>query len=440
MSLALLGLAPGDDPGGAGAAASRHVSRKYLFLFDIVQVCTFVHVCVWFCTVQDTDQRDASRVAAASTATRGFFLVAGIGMASWAPMVPFAKAHLGLDDAQLGLVLLCMGLGSTGAMPLAGYLSHRYGNRVVMAISGLLVCVALPLLTVAPSPILLGAALVGFGGSLGVLDVAMNAHAVDVERLHGRPLMSGFHGLFSVGGLAGSAGMAALLGAGAPLTTCAASVSVLLVVIVATQWKKVIVPVRDAAIAQRSAFARPSGTAVLLGVLCTFVFLAEGAMLDWSAVFLRSARDFALSGAGMGYAAFSIAMSTGRLLGDRVTAVLGPLRIVRYGGLVAAAGLVVATAVPSGAASLIGFVLVGLGASNIVPVLFSAAGRIPGTAPGISIATVTVLGYAGMLTGPAVIGLVAGVTSLSIALGGIAVLLVVVALCASIVRRNTRAA
>jgi len=379
-------------------------------------------------------------VAAASTATRGFFLLSGIGMASWAPMVPFAKAQLGLDDAQLGLVLLCMGLGSTGAMPLAGYLSHRYGNRVVMAISGLMVCVALPLLTVAPSSIVLGAALVGFGGSLGVLDVAMNAHAVDVERLHGRPLMSGFHGLFSVGGLAGSAGMTALLGAGAPLTACAVAVSILLVAIIATQWKKVIVPVRDVTIAQRSAFARPSATAVLLGFLCMVVFLAEGAMLDWSAVFLRSARDFAMSGAGMGYAAFSIAMAAGRLLGDRITTALGPVRIVRWGSLVAATGLVVATALPWGVTSLIGFVLVGLGASNIVPVLFSAAGRIPGTAPGIAIATVTVLGYAGMLSGPAVIGFVARATSLPLALCGIAALLVVVAMCASIARRNTRAA
>jgi len=381
--------------------------------------------------------RNASQVAAASTATRGFFLLSGIGMASWAPMVPFAKAQLGLDDAQLGLVLLCMGLGSTGAMPLAGFLSHRYGNRIVMAISGLMVCVALPLLTVAPSPVLLGAALVGFGGSLGVLDVAMNAHAVDVERLHGRPLMSGFHGLFSVGGLAGSAGMAALLGAGAPLTASAVAVSILLLAIVATQWKKVIVPVRDVTIAQRSAFARPSPTAVLLGLLCMVVFLAEGAMLDWSAVFLRSARGFAMSGAGMGFAAFSIAMSTGRLLGDRITTALGPLRVVRYGSLVAASGLVVATALPWGVTSLIGFVLIGLGASNIVPVLFSAAGRIPGTAPGVAIATVTVLGYAGMLTGPAVIGFVAHATSLPLALCGIAALLVVVALCASIVRRNT---
>ncbi|HEX8114852.1 MAG TPA: MFS transporter, partial [Kofleriaceae bacterium] len=143
----------------------------------------------------------------ARRATRGFFLLCGIGAASWAPMVPFARARLALDEAQLGVVLLCMGLGSAITMPLAGWVSHRHGNQLVLPISGALVCVAVPLLALAPSTSLLGAALALFGAALGVLDVAMNAHAVDVERLHGRPLMSGFHALFSLGGLAGSAAM-----------------------------------------------------------------------------------------------------------------------------------------------------------------------------------------------------------------------------------------
>jgi MFS family permease len=146
-------------------------------------------------------------------------------------------------------------------------------------------------------------------------------------------------------------------------------------------------------------------------------------------------RGFAMSDAGLGYAAFSIAMAAGRLLGDRLTARLGRVRIVRYGGAVAAAGFVLATALPWRATSLLGFVLVGLGASNIVPVLFSAAGRIPGSSAGVAIATVTTLGYAGMLIGPAVIGFVARATSLPLALGGIAALLALVAAFASLVHR-----
>jgi predicted MFS family arabinose efflux permease len=248
--------------------------------------------------------------------------------------------------------------------------------------------------------------------------------------------MSGFHGLFSVGGLAGSAGMSALLGTGASLLTSALVVSTLLAAVVATQWRQVIVldDSRDPAAPQRSMFSIPTATAVLLGALCLVVFLAEGAMLDWSAVFLRSTRGFAISDAGLGFAAFSVAMAIGRLLGDRITTALGPVRVVRYGSILAATGFALAGALPWMSTSVVGFVLVGLGASNIVPVLFSAAGRIPGTPPGVGIATVTTLGYLGMLAGPAVIGFIARATSLPLALGGIAIPLVAVSACAAIVR------
>jgi predicted MFS family arabinose efflux permease len=375
------------------------------------------------------------RLRAARRATYGFFLLSGVVLASWAPMVPFAKARLELDEAHLGMLLLCLGVGSAASMPLAGHLSSRYGNRRVLLVVGALACLAVPLLAVAPSTLLLGAALILLGSALGIVDVAMNAHAVDVERLHGTPLMSGFHALFSIGGLVGSAAMSALLRAGAPMVGSAAALAVVLLAIVVTQWRHVIVVERDPATAQRTMFSVPSALTVVLGVLCLVVFLAEGAMLDWSAVFLRSVRGFAMSDAGLGYAAFSVAMATGRLLGDRLTARLGPVRVVRQGAIVAMAGFVIATMLPWRATSLAGFALVGLGASNIVPVLFSAAGRIPGTSAGVAIATVTTLGYAGMLAGPAAIGFVARATSLPIAIGGIAVLLAVVAVCASRVLR-----
>lgn len=368
-------------------------------------------------------------------ATRLIFLLSGIGMASWAPMVPYAKARLGLDDGVLGLVLLCMGCGAAAAMPLAGFLTHRFGNRDVIGVSGLLLCVALPLLTLATNVWWLGAALMFFGASLGLVDVAMNAHAVDVEKVEGRPMMSGFHGLFSVGGLAGAAGMAALLKAGAPLTGSAIAVSLLLLVIVLTQWKHFLVRHEDDAQARHAGFRMPGGAVFLLGFLCLVTFLAEGSMLDWSAVFLRFSRGFDASTAGLGYAAFSVAMALGRLLGDRITAALGPVTIVRAGSAIAAAGFLLATLVPWGGAALVGFVLVGIGASNIVPVLFSAAGRQKGTTPAIAIATVTSLGYAGMLAGPAAIGFIAHLSSLPAALCGVAGLLIIVSLCASIARR-----
>jgi predicted MFS family arabinose efflux permease len=383
----------------------------------------------------------ATELAPARRATRLIFLLAGISLATWAPMVPFAKAHLQLNDAQLGLVLLGLGFGAMAVMPLAGFMTHRFGNRNVIGVSALLVCVALPLLTIAPTMGMLMAALLFFGAVHGVVDVAMNAHAVEVERRDVRPLMSGFHGLFSVGGLIGAAAMSGLLELGAPLLGCAIAVSVLLAIVVLTQWGSLLggavgAPDKaDTAAKKHSIFVMPSGIVFLLGFLCFISFMAEGSMLDWSAVFLRFSRGFDASGAGIGYAVFSVAMATGRLFGDRVTTRLGPTTIVRLGALLAAAGFVLATTLPWGWAALAGFVLVGLGSSNIVPVLFSAAGRVPGTSPGITIAAVTTLGYAGMLAAPAAIGYIAHATSLPLALSVIAVLLVVVAACAGIARR-----
>ena len=374
-------------------------------------------------------------IGAAAWATRGFFLLAGICTATWAAMVPLAKARLGLDEAQLGIVLLCMGVGSVAAMPLAGLLSHRHGSRAVMVLSGGLTCLAMPTLAVAPSAVVMGATLVGFGGAIGILDVSMNAHAAEVERRDGRPLMSGFHGAFSVGGLVGAVAMSGLLGAGVALGVCVAAVAALLLATIAA-LRGALLSHADPGTPLRALMTRPPAAALLLGALCLVVFLTEGAMLDWVGVFLRSHREFSAAGAGLGYAAFSIAMATGRLLGDRITARLGPQQVVRLGSLVAACGLVVAMALPGPAAALAGFVLVGLGASNIVPVLFSAAGRLPGTSVGMALATVTALGYAGMLAGPAVIGFVAAASSLPIALGGIAVLLLAVASCATVVARR----
>lgn len=376
----------------------------------------------------------SSSLAAARRATYGFFLMCGIATASWAPMVPFAKTRLDLDEAELGLVLLCLGIGSAGAMPLAGHLCHRLGSRRVLLVTGVASCAILPLLAVAPTALAMGAALAAFGAALGALDVAMNAHAVEVERQHGAPLMSGFHGLFSVGGLAGSLAIAGLLAAGASPLASVSLIAVALLAIVLTQLPALIETRAEPGAAQRSMFSLPSLRALLLGALCLIVFLAEGAMLDWSAVFLSAERSVAIAYAGVGYAAFSVAMATGRLLGDRITARLGPVRIARYGGALAAAGFVLATAVPSAAASMAGFVLVGLGASNIVPVLFSAAGRIADTPPSVALATVTTLGYAGVLSGPAAIGFVARATGLPVALGGVALLLAIVSLFAPFVR------
>lgn len=374
------------------------------------------------------------RLGAATRATRLIFLVSGVGMASWAPMVPYAKARLGLDDADLGLVLLAFGGGSMLSMPLVGLLTHRYGNRKVISVAGLLMCVAIPLLAIVPNVLTLTLALLYFGAMLGAVDVAMNAHAVEVERRDGRALMSGFHGLFSIGGLAGAAIMSALLALGLPLWIGALAISLLLALIVLSQRSNLLPSVDDAA-ERAGVFRLPRGQVLLLGVLCFVSFLAEGSMLDWSAVLLRDFRGFSAASAGIGYACFSVAMAAGRLAGDRVVGRLGPVWAVRVGASTAAAGFLLAAMAPWPPISLFGFVLIGLGASNIVPVMFSAAGRLPGNPPAISIAAVTTLGYAGLLSGPALIGFLAHASNLPVALAVVAGMLVLVAASARIVRR-----
>lgn len=372
---------------------------------------------------------------AARRATRVIFLVSGIGMSAWAPMVPYAKARLGLDDAQLGLALLVFGGGSMLSMPFVGWLAHKLGNRTLIVASGLLMCLALPVLAMASSIAALVATLFYFGVMLGAVDVAMNAHAVDVERLDGGRLMSGFHGLFSVGGLTGAAVVSGLLAVGLPLPIAAAAIAAILLGLVLWLRGDLLDDAPQPSETGKAAFGMPHALAWLLGLMCFASFLAEGAMLDWSAVFLRDFRGFAAASAGFGYACFSVAMALGRLTGDRLIARFGPVWAVRTGAALAVAGFLVVAWAPGALAALGGFVLIGLGASNIVPVMFSAAGRLPGTPPAIAIATATTLGYAGLLSGPALIGFVAHASSLPVAFAAVAGLLVLVGLSARIVQR-----
>ncbi|HEV7813775.1 MAG TPA: MFS transporter [Janthinobacterium sp.] len=350
--------------------------------------------------------------------TRLAFLVAGLAMSAWAPLVPYAKTRLGLEEGGLGLLLLCLGGGSLLAMPATGVLASRFGCRPVVLCSGAVVCLSMPMLAVAPSPLLLSLALFLFGASLGTLDVAMNIQAVIVEKESGGALMSGFHGLFSVGGFAGAGSMALLLWSGLSLlaATTALAVPVALVLCCAGPH---LLREPDAAERDASLFVMPHGAVILIGLLCFIVFLAEGAMLDWSALLLTGGRGLDANWGGLGYAAFASAMTAGRLTGDRVVRRFGGKRVLLLGGLCAAGGFFVAVLAPSAAFALLGFVLIGLGASNIVPILFSAAGKQRAMPASLAIGAITTLGYAGILAGPAMIGLVAHAASLNVAFAGL---------------------
>ena len=368
--------------------------------------------------------------ALAQLSTRAVFFVAGLGMAAWAPLVPFAKARLALEDDTLGALLLCLGAGSLIAMPLSGSLTARFGCRRVVRAASLGICIALPALAAAPNIGLLAAALLLFGATVGSLDVAINTQAVIVEKAAGRALMSGFHGLFSLGGVMGSAGVSALLWAGASPLAAALCVVAAIVGLILGPGAHLLAYGSEG---DGPSLAWPRGPVLLIGALCFVLFLTEGAMLDWSAVFLTSVRDASPSSSGLGYAVFALAMTAGRLTGDRIVRALGGRRVLVVGSLCAAGGLAFAILAPSWWASLVGFGLVGAGASNTVPVLYSQVGRQRAMPSGLAVAAITTLGYAGILAGPALIGLAARVAGLPSALMGVAALLVVVAACGRLV-------
>lgn len=366
-------------------------------------------------------------------ATRLAFFIAGLAMAAWAPLVPFAKARIALNDASLGLLLLCIGVGSLLAMPLTGVMTAKWGCRTVILIAGALLCLDLPLLVLMDTPVSMAVALLLFGAAIGVIDVAMNIQAVIVEKASGRAMMSGFHGLFSVGGIAGAGGVSALLWLG--LTPLVAVLITVIIIIALLAMANRNLLAGSGEPHDGPLFVRPKGWVMFLGFLCFVMFLAEGSMLDWSALFLTSLRGIEPSQAGMGYAIFAIAMTLGRLNGDRIVNKLGRYAVLLGGSLFAAAGFIIAISFDNSTATMAGFMLVGLGASNVVPILFTAAGNQRVMPTNLAIASMTTIGYAGILAGPALIGFIAQLSSLSFAFGCVAVLLLSVTASARTVTR-----
>ena len=346
-------------------------------------------------------------------ATRAAFLITGLSMSSWAPLVPFAKARVGVDDGTLGLLLLCLGLGSIVTMPLTGMVTSCWGCRLVIATATLVLAVVIPVLAFASNVPLLAIAIAAFGAGVGALSVSINVQAVMVENDSGRHMMSGFHGLFSVGGIVGAGSVSLLIGAGFEPFIVTLVVSALLVVLLVLAWSGLL-PYGNRDAEETPLLVLPRGFVVFLGALCFLVFLAEGAMLDWSAVFLISVHGLDPAQAGFGYSTFALAMTVGRLSGDRLVKRFGGTRVIVSGGLLAATGLVLAVLAPTPWLAFGGFLLIGLGISNLVPIFFTAAGRQTIMPPSFAIASITAIGYAGILLGPAGIGFVAHHLSLEV--------------------------
>jgi MFS family permease len=354
----------------------------------------------------------------AANATRIAFIANGLAFASWAPIIPFAKANTGVDEAALGLLLLCLGIGSVVSMPITGWLCARHGTRPMILISAMIMACALPFLAYLVEYWALAITLLIFGAAIGTLDVAMNIHAAEVEKRSGRALMSGFHGMFSVGAICGAGFVTLLISYGvAPLI---ATLCVMGSVIIAILWiqSHYLITKSDAP----EPFRPPSGIVKWLALLAGIAFLIEGAIMDWGALLMIERAVFSMEQAALGYIAFSITMVIGRLSGDYIVPRIGRRAILLGGGTLVVLGLIAITTLPFPALNLIGFAVIGLGAANLVPVVFSAAGQQSDMDPNMAVASVTFVGYAGILLGPAIIGFGAQATSLPLAMASLALL------------------
>lgn len=404
----------------------------------------------------ETQNRETRR---ATLAVAAAFFGNGALFANWVARIPAIKDDLDVSDGTLGLALLGIAVGSLVTMPLAGRWCERFSSGTVVVTSMLAVAGALALLAHAPNPAALGGLLMLYGASFGVMDVAMNVQAVALVRRTGRPIMPWFHAGFSFGGLIGAAtgGLAAaadvapswhFLVVGGALVATAAAVRPHFLPdptdapaeagdAAARTGADADLDVGTASSPTRSAV--PGWLIAGLGAIAACATLTEGAMADWSTLFLRDVRDLDAGVAAVGFAAFSVTMTAGRLGGEAAIARLGPATVLRLGGISTAIGIVLATAVPAPVAGVVGFAFVGAGMCCVFPLALTTAGEAGSGSGSREIARVSVIGYVGFLVGPPAIGLLSELVGLGGALVALLVPAVGLALLAPLVERTPTA-
>jgi MFS family permease len=370
------------------------------------------------------------------TATALLFLLYGTLIGTWTARIPAVKQHLGLSDGRLSIALVGLALGAVTGMQLSGRLVDRYGSRRVMIPAALVDgCFLLPV-ALAPSLATLTVALFVFGVVHGVLNIAMNARGVEIERAAERPIMASFHAVYSIGGFLGAVlgGVAASAGAGPAVTFAVVAVLGAALAWWSGRWST-IAAAGPAGDAQESGTGRVALSGVLLlGMLALCALVGEGAAADWSSVYLRDSLHSSEGFAAAAFAAFFIAMTAGRLTGDRLAARFGAVRLVRGSGLLAAAGLGTALLVSHPVAGVMGFGCLGAGLSCVAPQVFSAAGHRNPRRPAQAIARVASIGWLGFFAGPVLIGGAAEAISLPVALTIPVLLALLVALAAGALR------
>ncbi|WP_312419641.1 MFS transporter [Shinella sp.] len=360
-------------------------------------------------------------------AISGLFLLNGLYAGAWAPKIPEFAGRLDISEMQLGLMIMCFGIGSLILMPIAGVLIAHFGSARTVKGAALLFLPTLLLLSLAPNIALGVAAISLFGGLLGTMDVAMNGNAVEVEKSMRRAIMSSCHAFWSLGAFIGATTGGYLIetigviGHAALLTVFAA-------VALAFIWPFVL---RDAPhrTEEREKVGLPTTPLPwLIGLMALFCMVPEGAILDWSALYMRNELGAPLALSGFAFGTFSLTMAAMRFAGDHVRDRFGAVKTLRYCTVIAMAGMIIAGTAPHGYVAVLGFALCGVGISNMVPIAFSAAGNLPGYAQGVALSVATVMGYSGSLFAPSVIGFIAEHTGFAIIFALLPVLFIVVLL------------
>ena len=352
-------------------------------------------------------------------AARAFFFIGGFGTATWAPLVPLLRERLMVGDDVLGMLLLCIGVGSLLTMPLSGALAMRLGCRRVVMTASILFAAILLLVSCVDALSLAVPIVLIFGAVMGCIDVVVNIVAVLVEKGIGRRIMSGMHAFWSLGGFAGAGLYGVWVGLLGLTPFQSTAIAAGLILLLTAVFGRHLIPYGGGG---GALLALPRGIIVFVGMTAFIAFLSEGAVMDWGGVYLTTVRGMDLALAGTGYSVFSAAMLTMRFLGDRVVQRIGALPVAVGGALLAFGGILLVMLAPADVLLYVGFFAIGIGSANIVPVFFSLMGRQDVMPVSAAVSAVSTMGYLGILAGPAAIGFVSSLTTLQTAFAMLAAL------------------
>lgn len=359
--------------------------------------------------------------------------ILGVLEAAWAPMVPYVKSGMNLDDAQFGQLLFSMGVGSICALPVVGSLVNRFGPRAVAIISGVLMALALAVISFSDSKLMVALMLGCIGASMIGVDVASSVNAVIVEKLLKKPLMSGFHAGYSLGTIIGALTMSVMLSVGFKLSLSAVSLALVMGILMIIGCQPLFKEVKsfdehnEAKEEKHSRFSlRP--LIIILGLMCFIMYGSEGALLSWTTVFATQNRGITPEHAGYFYSFFGISMTAIRFAGNYIVQKVGRRRTVVIGGLLVTLGFILTALIPHYIGIMIGLTFIGLGAGNIVPQIVSFVGFVKGIKISYAISLVNALGYSGIMCGPVIIGYISKISSLEMSFVALALAVLAVAL------------